>query len=315
MTDGMIGNSHVTIPDLLEPVVGFRTFKAVFQEARPAWDEKVWTGANPKDNPFIEPREYVTDPYTGKLVKNYTAIADAFQKWQASLGTFREVHHPAIEKSSIGIISPNQFGHVWDPGKVTARCSRSLRGDLMHNAPDPDCGCGLYSYYKPDGCVCGGDILLGIVTQWGKIEAHSTGMRSEFMEIGALLGAGRVMKILAEDEKWKDVIQFSLDDVSRVEFTELASEFGSPLPEGMRPKVSLEEEIDLALKLGFSTSNVNGVLQQVWGNQPVPAQYVQPTYTWTPPLVRSKKATPRQWFAVLGVIWMINVVNLIFHFV
>lgn len=262
MTDGMIGSSHVTIPDLLEPVVGFRAFDIRMsggtpaQPARgaiPAWEEKVWTG-NPHAQPFIPPNAKVTCPVTGRLIPNYTILAEAFERWQKSLGEFKTIHHaaipaieavPAVPPLGYELHSPNVMGHKWTKGVNKARCKKSklplgLRDSLFseHTAPDPDCQCGLYSYYEPSvakiqSAIMANNYAVGIVTQWGRIEAHSTGMRSEFMKVEALLGGELAKKICNE---WD--IPFVPTTASASKFVAISKEFGSPLPESMRPKAA-----------------------------------------------------------------------------
>lgn len=236
MSDGAIGKSHVTIPDLLEPVVGFRTFKVTGgQPAREAWDELKWSN-NPYGEPFKEPNEFVTDPATGQLIKNYNKIAEAFEKWQASLGTSTTIHHEATPAILPTLVSPQYADWEWSAEKNTAKCI----GSHLEAAPYGACNCGLYSYYDAEQCTPGGFSIMGIVTSWGRIEAHATGMRSQFMEIHALWG-GDAMKLLGPE--WDGVLKFWVGEVDRKEFASLASEFGSPIPETMRPlEVEVEED-------------------------------------------------------------------------
>jgi hypothetical protein len=255
MSDGMIGHSHVTIPDFTEPVVGFRTFRVVVRAKSPAWEEKIFKRAS-SNEPFVEPNEFVTDPYTGKMVKNYVAIAEAYKKWQQSLGEFKIVEHPAIEEDSIALYSPNKTGHIWQPGVNTAVCKKSAYSfrsgeyPVIHKDGPPahECECGLYSYYVPryNGQQ---NILWAIVTSWGKMEVHETGMRSEFMKVEALLVPHwdelpahvistwdpSVTLISAPsrngaeyETKYRNEVNSKLLAVSR--------EFGTPLPEDLRPK-------------------------------------------------------------------------------
>lgn len=233
MSDGMIGDSHVTIPDLLEPVVGFRAFRVHITLAREAYVEERWTGPDPNANPFTVPPVYIVDPLTGRAIPDYAKIAEAQKKWQASLGHMHRVEHPAIKETTVAIASPNQVGHFWVPGKIVAECH--AKG--AHKSPAPDCGCGLYSYYDNKKLAWSSNTVIGLVTQWGNIEAHATGMRSEFMKIEALHGSARVIKAIAQADMWKDeVLFFPSEEATPSEFASLATEFGSPMPEAMRPK-------------------------------------------------------------------------------
>jgi hypothetical protein len=248
MSDGMIGHSHVTIPDFTEPVVGFRTFRVVVRAKSPAWEEKIFKRAS-SNEPFVEPNEFVTDPYTGKMVKNYVAIAEAYKKWQQSLGEFKIVEHPAIEEDSIALYSPNKTGHIWTPGVNTAVCKKSVYLVTHKDGPPAhECECGLYSYYVPK-YTGAQQVLWAIVTSWGKMEVHETGMRSEFMKVEALLVPRwdelpvhvistwdpNVTLISAPsrngaeyETKYRNEVNSKLLAVSK--------EFGTPLPEDLRPK-------------------------------------------------------------------------------
>jgi hypothetical protein len=249
MSDGMIGHSHVTIPDFTEPVVGFRTFKVVARMKSPAWEEKVFKRAQSNES-FVEPNEFVTDPYTGKMVKNYVAIAEAYKKWQQSLGEYTIVKHPAIEEDSIELYSPNKTSHIWTPGVNTAVCKKSAYNMVIHEdgAPAHDCECGLYSYYVPK-YTGAQQVLWAIVTSWGKMEVHETGMRSEFMKVEALLVPqwdklpAHVIStwdpnvtLISAPSEGKPEYSVEYRKRANEKLLAVAKEFGTPLPEDLRPK-------------------------------------------------------------------------------
>lgn len=203
MSDGMIGTSHVTIPDLLEPVVGFRTFRVIRgQPAKEALDQ---------------------------------------------------------EATKAYLVSPTYEDNIWDPGVNKAGCAIGNGHRPPTRSPVNTCQCGFYSYYTGKYVPVGGLTIFGIVTSWGKIEAHPTGMRSEFMQIHALWG-GRILKDLGAE--WEDVLQFDIQHYTREEFIAMASEFGSSIPEEMRPKPEEEKSVELLdqfVRFGAYTIDTNGM--------------------------------------------------------
>lgn len=75
---------------------------------------------------------------------------------------------------------------AWDGGAVTASCKRA-----DHSAPQANCQCGLYSVngfrHLPQNHRHPGEWVVGMVEQWGTVELHPTGMRSEYARVVALL--------------------------------------------------------------------------------------------------------------------------------
>lgn len=264
MSDGMVGHSHVTIPDLLEPVVGFRTFNITGCPAKEAWTEvipesvKITKSSKVPPAPFVEPNAFVVDPVSGKMIRDYVEVARCFKLWQESMEVHeirtvipeKVIQHPAQEYAPYELVSPNKTGHKWQAGANTAQCLASAalwktvspdkdwirERELLHKAPSPDCQCGLYSYYEPRHLYAVGEhIAAGVVTQWGQIEAHSTGMRSEFMKIEVLMG-GEAARVIAEQWGIEFVsVEDAANHLNNVLITR-STEYGSPLPVEMRPK-------------------------------------------------------------------------------
>ncbi len=83
----------------------------------------------------------------------------------------------------------------WDGRTMHAECfpaNRRLefgRGWLAdeHASPHPDCRCGIYAYHRPGTRTWFGEFLWveGVVTCWGRIEAHASGLRAEHARIEA----------------------------------------------------------------------------------------------------------------------------------
>jgi hypothetical protein len=84
----------------------------------------------------------------------------------------------------------------WDRPQVRARCYPANRTlvfgvgwlDQPHDAPHPACRCGIYGYYAPPRRprIPDPGRATGIVSLWGRIEAHRDGMRAEHARVEAL---------------------------------------------------------------------------------------------------------------------------------
>jgi hypothetical protein len=132
----------------------------------------------------------------------------------------------------------------WSEREVHARCYPANRSllfgagwlDEPHDAPHPDCKCGVYAWHDPPqrGPIPDLRQAFGIVSLWGRIEVHADGMRAEHARIEALahqreLGSahlravGRVARALG---------------VALIEYGELpaaARAVGSGVPVALRP--------------------------------------------------------------------------------
>jgi len=101
-----------------------------------------------------------------------------------------------------------------------------------HAAPHAHCKCGIYALYRPRAATPfpDADRVSGLVTVWGRIEAHSDGMRAEHARVEALaLGVGErrgnepALKTIAA--------RLGLELVEWDDLPALAASRGSPLPE------------------------------------------------------------------------------------
>lgn len=84
------------------------------------------------------------------------------------------------------LTSPYAPGCVWDAESKQAQCPNSDEALQGHIAPDKTCQCGLYSVNHPHSLPFGYGHVVGLIEQWGNIEVHETGMRSEYARIIAL---------------------------------------------------------------------------------------------------------------------------------
>ena len=86
----------------------------------------------------------------------------------------------------------------WEGRVMHATCypaNRALtfgRGWLgaPHDSPHPACKCGIYGYHRPgaQGYFGEWEWVEGIVSVWGRIEAHADGLRAEHARVEALTG-------------------------------------------------------------------------------------------------------------------------------
>jgi hypothetical protein len=120
---------------------------------------------------------------------------------------------------------------------VQRRIMRGAQGGWLaeeHGSPHPDCRCGVYAHHVPGVRTWFGefDWVEGIVTVWGRIEAHADGLRAEHARIEALIrrrelpAAERIAAALG-------CAVIDRDDVAAV-----ADRYGAPLPATMIPSRS-----------------------------------------------------------------------------
>ena len=220
MTDGMIGNAHVSIPDLIERVVAFRTLN--------------YTG--PVE--FKEPNEFKVDIATGKIVRNEQLIKDKLQDAVAKHGKKEYAEDDAL----LGTLHSPQYNKSTDTWgrEMVAKCGSGHK----HTAPDHDCSCGLYCYYalKESSSThsYNGREVAVCVSVAGHIEAHGTGMRVEKMRIEAMYalsyaGLGRLCEHMG-------VNFFPVESYSKDQFLEHCTEYGDKLPKTMRAGAQSEEQ-------------------------------------------------------------------------
>jgi len=94
-----------------------------------------------------------------------------------------------------------------------------------HESPHPECKCGIYAYHRPGSRAYFGEWewVEGIVSVWGRIEAHADGLRAEHARVEALAGAPRVAQRLG------------VEVVERAELADAATGYGAPLPPTLLP--------------------------------------------------------------------------------
>ena len=116
---------------------------------------------------------------------------------------------------------------------VQKRLMRGFEGWLAaaHASPHPDCQCGIYAYHRPGVRNWFGefDWVEGIVTVWGRLEAHHDGLRAEHARIEALVRRAEIP--IAE----RIAERLGAEVVDRGDVPEAAARYGAPLPASLVP--------------------------------------------------------------------------------
>lgn len=89
-----------------------------------------------------------------------------------------------------GLCSP-RTGTVWSERTLAAECRPRNTDDFIrppHHAPDPDCHCGIHAYHRFGDEASKFDFrgVTGVVSMWGNVEVHASGMRGELARVEAL---------------------------------------------------------------------------------------------------------------------------------
>ncbi|MGE3858279.1 MAG: hypothetical protein AB7G21_15100 [Dehalococcoidia bacterium] len=105
-----------------------------------------------------------------------------------------------------------------------------------HVSPHPACQCGIYAYHRPGVQGYYGEWLWteGLLSCWGRIEAHAQGLRAEHGRIEALALPPRNDP---ERRAAVEAVAAELDIplVARDELEDLAASLGGPLPTTLLP--------------------------------------------------------------------------------
>jgi hypothetical protein len=132
----------------------------------------------------------------------------------------------------------------WDGPLMHAACFPANRRlvfgdgwvDGHHASPHPECQCGIYAYHRPGAQAYFGEFewTEGIVTVWGRIEAHAKGLRAEHARVEAL--ALPDQRTSARREAIEAIAaRLGVPAVPRASLETVATEFGAPLPPSLLP--------------------------------------------------------------------------------
>ena len=82
------------------------------------------------------------------------------------------------------------FGQPWRTGQIEAIHASDLRGSTHreHDAPDPDCRCGVNAYDTWERLVSREstdhhEAVIGLIDMWGKVIQHEQGYRAQHAKI------------------------------------------------------------------------------------------------------------------------------------
>jgi hypothetical protein len=143
------------------------------------------------------------------------------------------------------LVSPH-VPQRWDEGVAVARCERldpgasasAARGEPLpfeHEAPHPDCHCGIHAYFEPRLAVPAVDFrrVLGIVVVWGRLEVHPGGVRAQFARVQAL-GSSSSWSSWHRADVAAIGARLGVPVVDEEALAAAAPDYGSPLPAALR---------------------------------------------------------------------------------
>ena len=130
-------------------------------------------------------------------------------------------------------------GLVWIDRVMRAECRPRTAEDFVrdtHRAPGHGCSCGLHAYYEASEEASKVDWrgVSGIVTVWGRIEAHVAGMRAEYARVEAL-GVYRRWTRRQKDAVTTVAADLGIDLFELGELPQAAQRYGAPLPPALVP--------------------------------------------------------------------------------
>lgn len=124
----------------------------------------------------------------------------------------------------------------WTIGLNVAECLLlgSPVASARHEAPSPDCACGLYSFHDPPDTVLA-DHVSGAVLAWGRIEVHGGGFRAQYAE-PVVLAYDPQQPYELVDHAAAIASEMEIPFVRVDELAARASEYGSPIAAELRPE-------------------------------------------------------------------------------
>jgi hypothetical protein len=123
----------------------------------------------------------------------------------------------------------------WERGVNRARCSAPKRHD-QHEAPAPDCTCGLHALHRSDDRRLKLEHpAVGAIAAWGEIEVYAAGFRAEYASVIAL-GYEPSRSTNPPPRLREAARRYGVRLVSFAALEAEASEFALPLPNEVLPK-------------------------------------------------------------------------------
>jgi hypothetical protein len=132
-----------------------------------------------------------------------------------------------------GVLTSPYTGVCWDEPLLCARC---LSDGEIHLAPDPDCDCGVSAYHEAQLRFSTVDFrgVSGIVTLWGRVEAHPDRLRGEYARVEALAVYSRWSRRQRTGVE-AVAAQLGVDVVDLHEQADAAIAYGGALPPAVLP--------------------------------------------------------------------------------
>lgn len=136
------------------------------------------------------------------------------------------------------------------PAKATAAAAKTLarqRRLAPHDAPHPDCHCGIYAFHGDSEHLPRWPIT-GIVRARGRLIVHPAGFRAQYVEVAALAFDPELGDEV-RDQRLREVARracawWQIPLLDRDLLIASLGEFGSPVPTELRPGQPAEEEED-----------------------------------------------------------------------
>jgi len=143
-----------------------------------------------------------------------------------------------------GLCSPRTAA-IWTDRVMRAQCRPQAVEALAqprHAAPGSGCTCGIHGHYgfSDEASKVDWRGVSGIVTVWGRVEAHATGLRAEFARVEAL-GTYRRWTRRQKAAVAAVADHFGVALVDLYDLPQVARQFGTRMPEALIPGGVLRE--------------------------------------------------------------------------
>jgi hypothetical protein len=141
--------------------------------------------------------------------------------------------------------------HPWEAGVNHARCEMGAD----HDAPAPDCSCGLYAFHTVHRQLSG-ESVIGAIAAWGAMEVHADGFRAARARVIAL--AAPRSTFVRRDAFERAAERYDVPVVDRDVFQQVVSLSTGNLPPELVAIAPADHSKWLAHRRGFDADN------QVW---------------------------------------------------
>jgi hypothetical protein len=160
----------------------------------------------------------------------------AFRNWRIIDGRLSSPYLPVVWTDRVMRAECYGGARRLAPGRIDV-APAFVDTDGPHVAPDPDCRCGIYAYYRPSARFSTIDYrgVSGIVTVWGALQVHHGGLRAQHARVEALATYGRWS---TRQRSAVDGVagELGVDLVDLDELERAATRYGTPLPPSLLPE-------------------------------------------------------------------------------